>query len=179
MSRVGATISPAASTSGRCNAIPVCCHDLSVLRLVARPVAFSASKDTRLTLGRRCASGAGIIRCGRVSGKGDKRAPLPLAAIGVNAAGVLEAEIVTDTGSSSEDERRKADAAQAAIAAVRAATQNLQAHFNMGPDGAIGQWDGFTVSCEVILCTIRARFAMHGAVIKGLALWPTWGQLDS
>ena len=34
-----------------------------------------------------------------------------------------------------------------------AATQDLQAHFNMGPDGAVnsdGEWDGFTVSFSIL-----------------------------
>lgn len=150
MTRVGATISPAASTSGRYSTHSIYCQDLSVFRLLARPKVFCASRDAQLTLRRRvCGSRGGIIRCSRVSSRGDKRAPLPLAAIGVNAAGVLEAEVVT--ADAFEDERRKAEAVQAAIAAVKAATQNLQAHFDLGPDGAVnaasgpGQWDGFTV----------------------------------
>ena len=72
---------------------------------------------------------------------------MPLAAVGVNSAGVLEAEIVT--ADAFEEERSKADAVQAAIAAVKAATQGLQAHFDLASDGTVnthGEWDGFTVS---------------------------------
>ena len=173
MTRVGTTISPAASTSGRCSTLPVYCRDLSVFRLSLRPRAFRASRDAQLTLGRRvCSSSADIIRCSRVTSQSEKRAPLalPLAAISVNAAGVIEAEIVT--ADAFEEERRKSDAVQAAIAAVKAATQGLQAHFDLASDGTVnapGEWDGFTVRytwhcvCRLRLCRERRSSAGVGS----------------
>lgn len=106
-----------------------------------------------------CFSRAGIVRCSRVTSHSEKRAPLalPLAAISVNAAGVLEAEIVT--ADAFEEERRKSDAVRAAIAAVKAATQGLQAHFDLASDGTVnapGEWDGFTVR-SMWQCVCRHR----------------------
>lgn len=149
--RLGATISPAASTSGRSSSLPLRCLDTGAFPQGARPSARCASKDA----GRRVSVSKGsITRCSRGSSGSDKRAPKLLAAIGVHASGVLElesAEVVT--ADPFDEERSKAQKAQAAIAALREATQDLQAHFNMAPDGAVdgeGEWDGFTVSCLLI-----------------------------
>ena len=145
--RLGATILPAASTSGRSSSLPLRCFDTGPFPQCARPSARCASKDA----GRRVSVSKGsIIRCS----DSEKRAPKLLAAIGVHASGVLElesAEVVT--ADPFDEERSKAQKAQAAIAALREATQDLQAHFNMAPDGAVdgdGEWDGFTVSCLLI-----------------------------
>ena len=145
--RLGATISPAASTSGRCSKLPLCSQDNRAFAQNARSFARCASRDA----GRRVdAHKPSITRCDRVSNGGDNRSPKHLAAIGVHASGVLEFEATeVVTADLLEEERSKAQKAQAAIAALKEATQDLQAHFNMTSDGAVdgeGQWDGFTVS---------------------------------
>ena len=65
---------------------------------------------------------------------------MPVPAFGVNAAGVMEAEIVS--ADTCGDLRGKAAAAQAAIAELKRQTENLQAHFGLGQTD---DWDGFTV----------------------------------
>ena len=164
--RLGATISPAASTSGRCSKHPLSCQDNRAFAQSTRSIARSASKDA----GRRIdASKPSVTRCNRVSNGGDKRAAKPLAAIGVHAAGVLELEATeVVTADLLEEERSKAQKAQAAIAALKEATQDLQAHFNITPDGAVdgeGEWDGFTVSTLPIATTRNLMFVVPNCIV--------------